>query len=182
MGGCKTNTGCQGLSCNFDHVPGLYLSHFTQMANLLQRWPFTNHQLWTEPAGIHFRRPSSVSCEGVQFESSLIVLHSSSSLHACCVPNWLPLTWSPLAVDVAGGVAEGVAGWRVRRIRGGRSGPDQTVRPAAADHPAGYCQCHQRGRGPYSTAQVRATTSFIMCQKNYQSKLKKVYENTECSP
>lgn len=76
------------------------------------------------------------------------------------------LTWSPLAVDVAGGVAEGIARWRVCRICGGGSGPDQTVRPTAADHSAGDCQCHQRGRGPYPTAQVRATagyaTSFIV--------------------
>lgn len=151
LGGCGTDTGCQGLSCNLDHVPGLYLSHFTQMANLLQRWPFTNQQLWTEPAGINFHRPPHPLSPARVFRLSA-PWSFFSNLQVWCLPNWLALTWSCVAVDVAGGVAEGIAGRRVRRIRGSSSGPDQTVRSATADHPAGYCQCNQRGRGPYPTA------------------------------
>lgn len=145
------------LPCTLDHVPGLCLSHCTQMANLLQRWPFSNHWLSTEPAGIHFRRPSSVSCMIVLVQWPFII---QVVCRYGCFPNWRSLTWSRLAVDMAGGVAERIAGWRVRRIRRGGSGPDQTIRPAATDHPAGYCQCHQRGRGPYPTAQVRATALY----------------------
>lgn len=159
VGGCRTQHWVPGsLSCSLDHVPGLYLSHFTQMANLSQRWPFTNHQLWTEPAGVHLRRQSSVSC---MFSAPRLFPALSSGLQVSCLPNWLALTWPLVAVDVAGGVAEGIAGWRLRRIRRGSSGPDQTVRPAATDHPAGNCQCHQRGRGPYPTAQVRSTTLIL---------------------
>lgn len=108
----------------------------------------------------------------------------SCDVQVWCLSNWLALTWSRLAVDMARGVAEGIAGWRVCRIRGGSSGPDQTVRPAAADHSAGHCQCHQRGRGPYPTAQVRDiavySSSFIVWKKNHKSKLKS--KNTKGRP
>lgn len=60
-----------------------------------------------------------------------------------------------VAVDVAGGPAEGAAGRRLRRVSGGRPGSDQTLRPAAADHAAGHRQRHQGGRGPHPAAQVR---------------------------
>lgn len=55
---------------------------------------------------------------------------------------------------MAGGASEGTAGRCVRRVSGSRSGPDQAIRPAAADHPAGHSQCYKGGRGPHTTAQV----------------------------
>lgn len=65
-----------------------------------------------------------------------------------------------LAVDVVGGAAEGTAGRCVRGVRGGGSGLDQALRPAAADHTAGNRQCYQRGRGPYTAAQVTFAPLF----------------------
>lgn len=59
---------------------------------------------------------------------------------------------------MAGGAPEGAAGRRVRRVGGGRSRFDQTLWPAAADHTAGHCQCHQGGRGPHPAAQVEINT------------------------
>lgn len=84
------------------------------------------------------------------FSSALRSVHSMM-LHF----NWLLLSCqSLLAVDVVGGASEGTAGWCVCRVSGSSAGPDQAFWPAAADYLAGYCQCHQRGRGPYTTAQV----------------------------
>lgn len=84
------------------------------------------------------------------FSSALGSVHSMM-LHF----NWLLLSCqSLLAVDVVGGASEGTAGWCVCRVSGSSAGPDQAFWPAAADYLAGYCQCHQRGRGPYTTAQV----------------------------
>lgn len=64
-----------------------------------------------------------------------------------------------LAVDVVGGASEGTAGRRVRRVCGSRAGPDQAVRPTAADHPAGHGQRYQGGRGPHTTTQVTSLTT-----------------------
>lgn len=59
-------------------------------------------------------------------------------------------------MDVAGRATEGAAGWCVRWISGGGAGSHQTLWPAAANHAAGYSQCHQRRGGSHSAAQVHS--------------------------
>lgn len=84
--------------------------------------------------------------------------------------NWLAFSCpSLLAVDMAGGASEGIARRCVCRVGGSSSGPDQAFWPTAADHPAGYCQCHQGGRGPHTTAQVTTIkSSFVkVCILSY---------------
>lgn len=55
---------------------------------------------------------------------------------------------------MAGRAPEGAAGRCLRRVGGGCTGSDQTLRPAAADHAAGHRQRHQGGRGSHPATQV----------------------------
>ena len=82
MGGRQTE--CQGLSpAAWIVCQGFStLSQFTQMTNLLQRWPFTKHQLCAEPVGFDFRLPSPVCPYGIFFSSSYICIQ----LYGCAPP------------------------------------------------------------------------------------------------
>lgn len=146
------------------------------MANLLPRWPFTKHQHFTSWLDIFFlsnwkhkyqflhthlpHPPEHVILFILGLFSllpALFLFSMRSTQHdATCLLD-LFCCQSLLAVDVVGGASEGTAGWCVCRVGGSSAGPDQTFRPAAADHPAGYSQCHQGGGGPDTTAQVTTT-------------------------
>lgn len=141
------------------------------MANLLQRWPFTKHQLWKELVGFDLLLISVSYLLSIHLAARLFILRFLFNSHhymhhpqtcvcrlLCCFSlhlNWLFfLCRSHLAVDMAGGASERTAGWCLRRVSRGSPGSDQAIRPAAADHPAGNSQCYKGRRGPHTTAQV----------------------------
>lgn len=141
------------------------------MANLLQRWPFTKHQLWKELVGFDLLLISVSYLLSIHLAARLFILRSLFSSHhymhhpQTCVCrllcffslhlNWLFfLCRSHLAVDMAGGASERTAGWCLRRVSRGSPGSDQAIRPAAADHPAGNSQRYKGRRRPHTTAQV----------------------------
>lgn len=82
------------------------------------------------------------------------------------------------AMDVVGGAAEGAVGWRVRWVGGGRAGSDQALRAAAADHAAVHCQCHQRGRGAHSAAQVQKCSGNWSLKAGMRRHLLKSYHRS----